>query len=218
LPCRSPDAVLPRQPLRPLLLRCSNFQRPCRSPALLYLLHLTSKDGRSRTSCASRHLHVLVQWRKCSRIVGNNPYHARQNNSCHVVVRPWVRRNKQRVRWTRCPLNGTKVHRTFVCFRFALLRLKDQGNPSVDFPFAGRIHALRSPCFAVAPAQAIRGLGAFGGVKVHRTFTCYRLTHWIFRTSPAYPRAATRPGDDTRREVQARVCLPGWCRQWGVAL
>ncbi|MEE9598503.1 MAG: hypothetical protein V3V96_17150, partial [Acidiferrobacterales bacterium] len=44
--------------------------------------------------------------------------------------------------------------------RFAfLLRLKDQGNLSVDFPFAGRIHALRSPCFAVAPAQAIRGLG-----------------------------------------------------------
>jgi hypothetical protein len=37
-----------------------------------------------------------------------------------------------------CPLNGTKVHRTFVCFRFALLRLKDQGNPSADFPFAGR--------------------------------------------------------------------------------
>ncbi len=62
-----------------------------------------------------------------------------------------------------CPLNGTKVHRTFVCFRFALLRLKGQGNPSVDFPFAGRIHALRSPCFAVAPAQAIRGLSVRRG-------------------------------------------------------
>ena len=62
-----------------------------------------------------------------------------------------------------CPLNGTKVHRTFVCFRFALLRLQDQGNRSMDLPFAGRIHALCSPCFAVAPAQAIRGLGVRRG-------------------------------------------------------
>ncbi len=33
----------------------------------------------------------------------------------------------------------------------------------MDFPFAGRIHALRSPCFAVAPAQAVRGLGVRRG-------------------------------------------------------
>ena len=33
-------------------------------------LRLTSMDGRSRTSCASRHLHVQVQWRKCKGIVG----------------------------------------------------------------------------------------------------------------------------------------------------
>jgi hypothetical protein len=30
-------------------------------------------------------------------------------------------------------------------------------------PLSGIIHALRSPCFAVAPAQAIRGLGVRRG-------------------------------------------------------
>gem|GEM_PF-2624246 len=44
-PCRSPDPVLPRQPLRQLLLRCSNFQHPRRS---------------------------RVQWWKCKGIVGRS--------------------------------------------------------------------------------------------------------------------------------------------------
>ncbi len=75
--------------------------------------------------------------------------------------------------------------------RFAFLfRLQAQALPSVANPFSGAIHALRSPCFAVAPAQAVPGLWAFGGVKVHRTFILLRLTHWTFayiRFTPLEP-------------------------------
>jgi hypothetical protein len=48
-------------------------------PTRLYLLHpwsrahLIARDGRSRTSCAARHLHVQVQWWKCKGIVGTIP-------------------------------------------------------------------------------------------------------------------------------------------------
>jgi hypothetical protein len=121
------STTAPRPLFRQLLLRCSTFLRPCRSPdavldsvfptestsSFLGLVpppsdrhgwpeckrivgtilamescvvltsdipagclrcstfrHLTARDGRSRTSCASWHLHVQVQWWKCKRIVG----------------------------------------------------------------------------------------------------------------------------------------------------
>ncbi len=44
--------------------------------------------------------------------------------------------------------------------RFAIrLRLQVRGSPSVANPLSGTIPALRSPCFAVAPTQAVRDLG-----------------------------------------------------------
>ncbi len=119
------------QLLRQLLLRCSNFQHPCRSPALLSVAaagatlpppslesYLPTSDrqewwkckgivGRSRASCArgiSTSMHVrtilalsvacargisasdLQERRKCRRIVGNNPCHARQNDPCPALT------------------------------------------------------------------------------------------------------------------------------------
>ncbi len=48
--------------------------------------------------------------------------------------------------------------------RFAfLLHSEVQGRPSVVCAFAGQIHSLSSPCFALAPAQAFRGLGVRRG-------------------------------------------------------
>ncbi len=44
-----------------------------------------------------------------------------------------------------------------------LLRWQVRGSPSVANPLSGIIHALRSPCFAMAPAQAVRGLGVRRG-------------------------------------------------------
>ncbi len=72
----------PRPLFRHLLLRCSTFLRPCRSPDAVYLLHPWSRahlgnsvaaPGATLTPTSDRHA-----WRKCKRIVGNNP--------CHVVV------------------------------------------------------------------------------------------------------------------------------------
>ncbi len=118
----------------------------------------------------------------------------------------------------------TSVPGLYPFLRYAfLLRLEDRGRPSVACPFAGpRVHwtlgkspahpwrarsagqslRLRTPCFAWAPAQAIRGLGvrrdnpfgcalpaslghrpkpsvarAFAGTTVHRTVVFLRLTH-----------------------------------------
>jgi hypothetical protein len=99
------------QLLRQLLLRCSNFQHPCRSPALLSVAapgatlpppslesYLPTSDrqewwkckgivGRSRASCA-RGISAsdLQERRKCRRIVGNNPCHARQNDPCPALT------------------------------------------------------------------------------------------------------------------------------------
>ncbi len=54
---------------------------------------------------------------------------------------------------------------------------------------------------------------AFGGVKVHRTFTCYRLTHWTFayiRFTPLAPlRAGLRLGrHSARRKAQKKPYFP----------
>ncbi len=87
-----------------------------------------------------------------------------------------------------------------------LLRLEDRGRASLLRPFTGRIPALRTPCFAWAPAQALRGLGVrrderppdtrlypvhpldpsqvsgspmaspFSGMNVHRTLILFCLT------------------------------------------
>ncbi len=68
------------------------MQKDCRPLLRIHayaaLVRLTSRDGRSRTSstavpdtvltppsmesCAARHLHVQVQWRKCRKIVGRS--------------------------------------------------------------------------------------------------------------------------------------------------
>ncbi len=58
---------------------------------------------------------------------------------------------------------GTTVHWTVLFIRLTQLRLQARGSPSVANPLSGTIHALRSPCFAVAPAQAVRGLGVRRG-------------------------------------------------------
>ena len=82
-----------------------------------------------------------------------------------------------------CPLNGTKVHRTFVCFRFALLRLKGQGNPSVDFPFAGRkVHWT----FRNSPTHPSESRSLF-------PMRLYLLRPW----------SRTRPRYDSRQEMGA---------------
>ncbi len=73
---------------------------------------------------------------------------------------------------------------------FPCSRLQVRCLPSVASPFSGTIHALRSPCFAMAPAQAVPGLWAFGGVKVHRTFTLsppHPLDHCL---NPLHPSRA----------------------------
>ncbi len=54
---------------------------------------------------------------------------------------------------------GTTVHWTVLFIRLTLLRWQVRGSPSVANPLSGIIHALHSPCFAMAPAQAVRGLG-----------------------------------------------------------
>ena len=38
---------------------------------------------------------------------------------------------------------------------------------------------------------------AFGGVKVHRTFTCYRLTHWTLCNAPVHPWLGRSPGQQS---------------------
>ncbi len=106
------------------------------------------------------------------------------------------------------PAGGVRL----AALRFPCSRWQVQGSPSVASPFSGTIHALRSPCFAVAPAQAVPGLWAFGGVKVHRTFTWYRLTHWTFaliRFTPLAPlRAGRRLGRlSARRKAQNTLTL-----------
>ncbi len=98
-----------------------------------------------------------------------------------------------------------RVDARLAALHFPCSRLQVQGLPSVANPFSGAIHALRSPCFAVAPPKPSLAW-AFGGVKVHRTFTWYRLTHWTFvliRFTPLAPlRADLRLG---RRSVRRRA-------------
>ncbi len=53
--------------------------------------------------------------------------------------------------------------RRLAALRFPCSRLQVRGSPSVASPFSRAIHALRSPYFAMAPAQAVRGLGVRRG-------------------------------------------------------
>ena len=102
------------QLLRQLLLRCSNFQHPCRSPALLPVAapgatlpppslesYLPTSDRQEWWKCkgvvgtilalsvaCARGISAsdLQERRKCRRIVGNNPCHARQNDPCPALT------------------------------------------------------------------------------------------------------------------------------------
>ena len=59
--------------------------------------------------------------------------------------------------------SGLRPYCRSLRLRFPCSRWQVQGSPSVASPFSGTIHALRSPCFAVAPAQAVPGLGVPAG-------------------------------------------------------
>ncbi len=56
-----------------------------------------------------------------------------------------------------------RVDARLAALHFPCSRLQVQGLLSVANPFSGAIHALRSPYFAMAPAQAVRGLGVRAG-------------------------------------------------------
>ncbi len=122
-----------RQPLRQLLLRCSNFQRPCRSPALLYLPTSLSVARTRACFCCGR----WAGTHKC------RERRMRRSDKSHQSHLPLALRPKPG-----CPHLGT-------CLRGTCLRRCSEGTPMM--PAGARARSLSRPSglyFVYAPRSA----------------------------------------------------------------